>query len=348
VSGRTGRGCARRGCLAALFVVAGLIIVAVAGLIVLRLVFPSSRHAARLPPVPTIPPGPKLPGNEMLFDSNRTGNYEIFRMSDTGASATELTRDPRYDSWWPRLSPDRTRVLFYRTPRGTHDRDFTKTSLWEMSSDGSGVSELLPAAAYGWWLQGHVEWAPDEQHLVMFGGSRTNPQIFITDANGREPRQLTHRGGISEDPSWAPDGRSILFIGCPHSICFPHDQEVYRLSTRGGAAVRLTHDGIRDQDPYLSPDGRTLAWLSEVSNHRAAGIWDIRVMPADQDDPKRLIGDDNINSVPRWAPDGQHIFFHRLVYGQGSDFQIWSVRPDGMNLTEITAGQPGSNEFPSP
>jgi Tol biopolymer transport system component len=301
-----------------------------------------------LPPVKVIKGGPSLPTDEMLFDSDRTGNYEIFRMSDSGTGPAQLTHDARYDSWWPRLSPDRTRVLFYRTPRGTHDRDFTKTSLWEMASDGSSVTELLPAAAYGWWLQGHVEWSPDEQHLVMFGGSRTNSQIFVTDANGRNPRQLTHRGGISVDPSWSPDGQSILFIGCPHSICLPHDQEVFRVPMSGGDAIRLTHDGVRDQDPYYSPNGRTLSWLSEVSSRGAQGTWDIRFMPADGTDPRRLINDENVNSVPRWTPDGQHIMFHRLVYGQGSDFEIWSIRPDGTGLTELTAGQPGSNEYPSP
>ena len=32
-----------------------------------------------------------------------------------------LTADASFDSWWPKVSPDRSRVLFYRTPKGIHD-----------------------------------------------------------------------------------------------------------------------------------------------------------------------------------------------------------------------------------
>src|SRR3954470_8550297 len=139
---------------------------------------------------------PGLSTSRMLFDSDRNGvNYEIYSMSTTGTSVAQLTNDQQYDSWWPRLSPDRKRVVFYRTPRGTYDRDYTKTSLWAMNYDGTGLTLLLAAGANGWGEQGHPEWSPGGTRLVMFGGAMISPQLFVTDSLGRNPRQLTSRPG---------------------------------------------------------------------------------------------------------------------------------------------------------
>jgi Tol biopolymer transport system component len=296
------------------------------------------------------------PGN-LVFDSNRTGNYEIWTMSATGADPQQLTHDAAYDSWWARLSPDRRTILFYRTPKGTHDRDYAKTSLWAMGADGSDPVELRPAGLDGWVLQGHAEWSPDGTQLVMFGGSRFSPQIRITDALGQHPRNVTDRGGSNVDPSWAPDGRTIAFVGCPGSFCTPSDHEIYTVPAAGGPVSRITNDGLQDNDPYFSHSGHELAWLTKVSGGLLdVGVWDIRTMPVTQEGdqvvpaagatPHRLIDDRNINSKPSWSLDDRTIYFHRAVAGLKDGFQVWAVDADGTNLHELTKGQGGSSEYP--
>ena len=298
-----------------------------------------------------------VPAGNLVFDSNRTGNYEIWTMGPTGANARELTHDPTYDSWWARLSPDRRTILFYRTPAGTHDRDYSKTSLWAMGADGSDLVELRPAGLDGWVQQGHAEWSPDGTQLVMFGGDHFSPQIYVTDALGQHPRKITDRKGSNVDPSWAPDGKTIVFVGCPGSFCTPSSHEIYTVPAVGGDVTRLTHDGIQDNDPYFSHSGRELAWLSKISGGLLdVGVWDIRTMPVVRSgdviaaargaEPKRLIGDDNINSKPSWSLDDTTIYFHRAVAGLRNGFQIWAVKADGTDLRELTKDQGGSNEYP--
>ena len=62
--------------------------------------------------------------------------------------------------------------------------------------------------------------------------------------------------------------------------------------------------------------------------------------------PRRLIGDDRINSKPSWSLDDKTIFFHRLDNDTAKGFQIWAVSPDGADLRQITTDQPGANEYP--
>jgi Tol biopolymer transport system component len=340
---------ARRGCLGLAIAVVGVL--ALIGVVVVVHVFQiisEHRSAVPLPPLTLPAADGSVAANRLLFDSNRTGNYEIFSMSSGGSDVAQLTKDPKFDSWWPRPSPDRQWVIFYRTPAGSYDKHYDQTSLWMMNARGGGVTKLLPSGAYGWILQGHAEWSPDGRRLVMFGGSRLSPQIFVTDRWGRHPRQVTDRGGSNLDPSWSPDGRTIAFAGCPGRVCFPGDQEIYEVAATGGEPVRVTHDGIRDNDPYYSPDGSRIAWLSQTSSEGIAGTWNIRIAKPDGSQLRMVTDDNNINSRPEWSADGKLIYFHRLVYrAPDPHFGIWVIRPDGTGLRELTTGQPRAATYPS-
>lgn len=293
-----------------------------------------------------------VPGGVIVFDTNRSGNFEVYSMEADGSEVRALTSDPGWDSWWPRVAPDRRHILFYRTPAGVHDRDYSKTRLWVMNADGSGPVLLRPPGQDGWDFQGHAEWSPDGSELVMFGGSRQQPQIHVTTATGRHLRQVTERKGVSLDPSWSPDGRSIVFVGCPRAVCGPRDYEVYTVdavSVQAGEAQRVTDDDLRDQDPYFSPDGHSLAWLTQTSTSGTpVGTWNIRVADPDGSGLRRLTNDDGkVNSKPEWSRDGSLIYFHRMDFPRSMRFSVWVIRPDGTGRHEVTSGQPGVNEFPS-
>lgn len=329
-----------------IWVVAVLLVVAIGLLVVARIYDrPAASPQGFVPPT-ALPVGPALPADTIVFDSDRSGNFELQVMDSDGADVRALTDDAAYDSWWPRISPDRKSIIFYRTPKGTHDLDFAKTSLWAVGADGSSPTLLRPAGWDGWTFQGHAEFSPDGTELVMFGGSRFGPQIYITDVVGQGPRAVTDRPGSNLDPVFSPDGESIAFVGCPSGFCTESRYEIFVIPATGGTAVQLTSDEIRDHDPYYSPDGAMLAWLSMISDE-GPGVWDIRLAPIDDmSSPRLLVGDRGVTSRPVWSADGQSIYTHRIAPG-GDRWGIWSVRPDGSELVEITAGQPGNNEYPA-
>jgi TolB protein len=333
-------------------IVAVLAILGVIALVLLILWARSLDTPATVPPdfrppttLPAAPETGAIPVGHVAFDSDRSANFEIFVMDGDGGGVHALTDDPAYDSWWPRISPDRRTVLFYRTPAGTHDRDFTVTSLWSMAADGTGLTELRPAGLDGWTQQGHAEWSPDGESLVMFGGARGNPQIFVTDRQGQHPRQVTDRPGSNLDPVFSPDGSTIAFVGCPGAICMFGDYEIYTIPVSGGEATRLTDDGMRDHDPYYSPDGTQLAWLTQIEGG-LVGVWDVRIAGADGSNPRRLVGDDGVTSRPQWSADGTRIIVHRIPPG-GDRFGVYEFQVDGSASRDLTAGQPGTNEYPS-
>ena len=310
---------------------------------------------ATSPPPPGVGSISPLARNQLVFDSDRGGNHEIYAMRTDGTAVVQLTNDGNFENWWPRISPDRKKVLFYRSPRGDPE-NYSKASLWLVNADGSGVTQLRAQGEDGWRMQGHGEWSPDGRKIAMFGSVGAALEIFVTDATGKNPVQYTHRGGVNTDVSWAPDGTKLLFNGCPSAAsCVPANYEIYAMDANAfSPATRVTTDGLADYDPYFSPDGNRIAWLVNVDpttnvvpgTATALGRWAIRIAtppgPASY-----LIDDGNINSKPAWSLDSQTIFFHRMVPQEGYRFRIFSIKPDGTGLAELTPGATGNSEHPS-
>ena len=306
--------------------------------------------------------GPVAPlaSGQLVFDSDRAGGtHEIYVMNADGTGVTRLTNDASYQNWWPRISPDRTKVLFYRAPFNKPE-SYPDASLWVMNADGSGVTQLRAKGEDGCSMQGHGEWSPDGTRIAMFGSAGAALEVFVTDANGKNPVQYTNRGGVNTDVSWSPDGTKLLFNGCPSAIsCAPGSYEIYVMSaTPLAAATRVTSDGLADYDAYFSPDGSKIAWLVDVdptanvipATTTALGRWAIRIADIDAggniSNASYLIDDGNINSKPAWSLDGKTIFFHRMV-PPDYRFRVFSIRPDGAGLTELTPGATGNSEHPS-
>jgi len=289
-----------------------------------------------------------FPTNDLLFDADPRGRYGIYLSGPNGSNVRQLTLDPAFDSWYPRFSPHRRRVLFYRTPAGVHDTNYALTSLWMMNANGTDVTEVLSPGCYGWRFQGHAEWAPGGGSLTMFGG-KTSPQIYVTTVHGTEPRQITNRAGPNVDPSWSPNGSTIVFIGCPSAPCLPSDYDIYTVSAKGGLVHRLTYDHTRENDPRYSPNGKMLAWESETelpSPSAPAGVWQIRIANANGSDARTITSGDAVSTNPFWSIDGKRIFFYRLIYGRPK-WQLWSIHPNGSDAVQITHNTTYNSEMVS-
>ncbi|HET7571088.1 MAG TPA: hypothetical protein VFJ77_00295 [Gaiellaceae bacterium] len=344
----------------------------------------SGHRPARHAPVPSSIPFPvrtlagvtalpsPLPSGWIVFDSNRcplpattcttTQEWEVYAQDPLG-NVYQVTDSPTYDSWWPKLSPDRKKILFLRTDAGQKEQDWSKNSLWVVPVNASSgpiklVGSYSGAAspnAFGWLMQGHEEWAPHQDAIVTIGlvpGHTT--QIFVipfTDATNTvgTPYQVSHgatatsdRPGNQLDPSWNPDEGSILFIGCAlntaRTACDSSNggsQELILTASAPGVVVEFqrstTTDGTLNFDPYYAPDGSQIAWLHEDDCTR----WDVRHATATGGSLATVVDDGAINSKPAWTSDSSTIYFHR--YGSVSS-TIWSVAASGGSAAKLGLG----------
>ncbi|MFQ5816621.1 MAG: protein kinase [Terriglobia bacterium] len=143
--------------------------------------------------------------------------------------------------------------------------------------------------------------------------------------------RLTHEPGLTEWPSWSPDG-SLLAFSSNRSGNF----EIYVRRVEGGQEVNVTSDPADDVQPAFSPDGNSIAFVSTRSARtsliRIWGIFgfefrtfggDVWVAPALGGRARRLAQDGNF---PVWHPDGTKIAY---VSGPEDHRSILEVAAEG-------------------
>lgn len=149
-------------------------------------------------------------GRLIAFDSdrgNRKGLHAIYVMSANGRKIKRITRPaPPLDDYAPRFSPDGTHLVFTRA-QGL--RENAPAALFTVRLDGSSLHRLTS-------FRLHAEapdWSPDGKQIVFDAYSKSGYQdIYVVDATGGRPVDLTPDSYGQETPVWSPDGRKILFL----------------------------------------------------------------------------------------------------------------------------------------
>jgi eukaryotic-like serine/threonine-protein kinase len=138
-------------------------------------------------------------GQWVAFDSDRSGNMDIYKMRIDGTGLQQLTRNPA-DEFQPSWSPDGRQIVFHSWRSGNRD-------LYAMSADGSSERMLAGGPAHEF----SGVYSPDGSQIVFYADRTGRPEIFVVPATGGAVKQLTKEGG--DVPVWSPDGKFIAYQG---------------------------------------------------------------------------------------------------------------------------------------
>ncbi len=86
----------------------------------------------------------------------------------------------------------------------------------------------MPSTAYG------LSWSPDGRRLTWSAGRGGTEDLFVTDVNSGDTRQLTALPGTESLASWSPNGRLIAFVhwAKPESSSLPWSADAVGLRIR--------------------------------------------------------------------------------------------------------------------
>jgi eukaryotic-like serine/threonine-protein kinase len=148
----------------------------------------------------------------------------------------------------------------------------------------------------------NVSWAPDGR-IVYISNESGNSDIWITDPDGANRKQLTANRATNVSPVVTADGRYIVFVNWQDGR-----KNVWRMNLDGSNPVQLT-SGLSEGFPALSPDSR---WVIYTSYDGAKPtLWRVSI-----DGGKSVQVTDHVATTSAVSPDGRSIAF---TYPESTD-----------------------------
>lgn len=164
--------------------------------------------------------------------------------------------------------------------------------------------------------------------------------IFIVDALGGAPRQLTFGAFHDGAPEWTRNGRSILFsaIRKPEWELIANNSELYRLDLDSGVIAPLTTRNGPDFSPKASPDGRMIAFLGFDDRLKGYEQSNLYVMPINGGAARAVAPnlDRGIQQI-EWSSDSRSVV---AAYEQAGSVTVSRIGLNG-GVTPITTNVGG-------
>jgi eukaryotic-like serine/threonine-protein kinase len=173
-------------------------------------------------------------GNEIIFSSDRTGVWNLYRKSVNGASAEQLiaaSPDDEFPSQW---SAD-SRFIVYSTPRPNTNWDLEVLPLREPSKP---IPFLVTRFNE---LQGVL--SPNGQWMAYTSDETGRFEVYLQSfPAGGNKLQLSVDGG--SDAKWRSDGRELFYISLKHKL----------MSVNLSASSRIQADAPKELFEVSVPD----------------------------------------------------------------------------------------------
>lgn len=184
-------------------------------------------------------------GQYLIFSSNRSGNFNLWRMGKSGGEQTQLTQGAEVDSQ-PICSPDGQWIVFRSFRQG-------KSTFWKLPMSGGAPQQITDKSS---------SWAaisPDGKLIAIryFDAGGNANKIAIIPFGGSEPIKSLDLSVSVRDVGlgWTADSRSVVYVDSRDNA-----DNLWSMPMDGGPAKPVTNfkSGLIFAF-QVSPDGKQLA-----------------------------------------------------------------------------------------
>jgi dipeptidyl aminopeptidase/acylaminoacyl peptidase len=292
-------------------------------------------------------------GRKMLFESDRSGESQLWVIDLSGGEARQLTTIATGASTgiW---SPDGKWIAFVSAVYAEHsDKPYAQSNEANKKRKDQIEKNPVKARVFDRLFYRHWDsWVEDKrQHL------------FVMPAEGGEPRDVTPGDkdayptsttfSVGDDFTFTPDSKSLVYTAPPErDEAWSTNHDLWQVAIGGGPPRNLTSGNpAADSGPRFSADGKWLAYRAQKRAGYEADRWELMLMPAAGGAARSVTAnvDRSIDSFV-WSADNETIYctaeqdagtpLFRLatkdgkltVYLSGGSFSSPTISGDGRRL----------------
>ena len=227
---------------------------------------------------------------------------------------------------------DSTRLLRQPTVSATHIAFAYANNIWTVERAGGRARRLTS-------FQGQTvnpRFSPDGKWIAFSAEYAGNLDVYLTPAEGGEPKRLTWHPGADTVQGWTHDGSAIVFASSRATSAPSAAPRFWTVPAAGGVETPMALP--RAYQGRISPDGARIAyrvnnsWDDERRNYRGGQnrpIWIVDLKTYDLTTPPWT---DSKDMEPVWVGDG-------LVYflsDRDGVSNVWSYELLSRKLTQVT------------
>lgn len=224
----------------------------------------------------------------LAFTSKRSGKSEVYVSDLFMGEAKQLTRDGAH-VLTPRWTPDGSRVVYTSYFRSGAPDVF-------LSNVSTGARETLISFRG---TNSGAHFSPNGQQLALVMTGEGSPEIYVTNAQGRQPSRKTRSDAVKSSPCWSPDGSQIVFAMEP-------GPQLYVMSAAGGAPRRLSV-GVSTyaaEPDWSRTDRNKIACTVRIGRQYQIAVFDLSTGTG------KVVSKASFDGVePSWLADGRHLVY---------------------------------------
>ncbi len=237
-------------------------------------------------------------GMTILYQSNRTGKWQLYVINRDGTNDRRITNDA-FNNYMADWSPDNRQIAFVSDRTGNEE-------IFVMNSDGSGQRNLSNSPA----RDIHPYWTPDGRSLY-FNSTRDSQEhlsIFQMTPAGIGVKKISTSRDDETCAHLSRDGSKLVYLRGYMSM----NDEIFTLDLKTGKAENISNTPSAEGWPCWTPDSKAVVYASAQY-----GVFNLFQKALTGSSPKRLtkVASPWFDARPEVSPDGKEIVFNRQKQG---------------------------------
>ena len=257
-------------------------------------------------------------GNEIVFQSDRDGNWELYRLALNRSEPIRLTFEDGDDES-PVFSPDGRHILFTSTrDSGPQQGDRKTRNIFQINAeDGTNLSKLIASNSDDWFpvYSPKGDWmvfASDrsDERQVEFGMRQSD--LFIFDFEETNVSQFTFGFGDKSSPGVSAKGDKVVYVNNVNGHF-----EIYEQNRNESYGRRLVWGGGSKGGPVYAPDNKKIVYFEKKDDN-----FDLYMYNRELQESFRLTIDPGADFMPVFSPRGDKILFSSNRNGSFDLFEM--------------------------